>query len=148
ALNGGSVALGVKLLSAYSMGLAIPFLLAATQIGLVTKVIRRYGKVMRYVEIGMGVILIIVGAMLFLGRFETIATLGSFYGAINELEVGKILLIGLLILLLLGLIPAFIAYKKGRNFFDWWFFGTSLFIIALPMALFLKTEETRTELPS
>ncbi len=148
ALNGGSVALGVKLLSAYSMGLAIPFLLAATQIGLVTKVIRRYGKVMRYIEIGMGILLIVVGAMLFLGRFETLASLGSFYGAINEVEVGRILLIGLFGLMLLGLIPALIAYKKGRNFFDWWFFGTSLFIIALPMSIFLKTQDNGTEIQS
>lgn len=148
ALNGGSVALGVKLLSAYSIGLAIPFLFAATQIGLVTKAIRRYGKVMRYVEIGMGILLIAVGVLLFLGRFETLASLGSFYGAINEVEVGRFLLIGLLVLMLLGLIPALIAYKKGRNFFDWWFFGTSLFVIALPMSLFLKVQDRQSEVQS
>ena len=44
ALNGGSISQGVVLLSAYSAGLAIPFLIASTQIGLVTNVIRRYGK--------------------------------------------------------------------------------------------------------
>jgi cytochrome c-type biogenesis protein len=138
ALNGGSVGVGVKLLSAYSAGLAIPFLVAATQIGLVTTVIRRYGKVMRYVEIGMGVLLIIVGIMLFLGRFETIASLGSFFGAIDEIQVGRILLIILVAAISLGLIPAAIAAKKGRNFFDWWFFGASLFPIALPAALLIK----------
>jgi cytochrome c-type biogenesis protein len=138
AFNGGSVAAGIKLLSAYSAGLAIPFLIAATQIGLVTTVIRRFGKVMRYVEIGMGVILIIVGVMLFLGRFETIASLGSFFGAINEIQVGRTILIVLAVAILLGLIPAAIASKKGRNFFDWWFFGASLFPIALPVALLIK----------
>jgi cytochrome c-type biogenesis protein len=138
ALNGGSVGLGVKLLSAYSAGLALPFLVAATQIGLVTVVIRRYGKVMRYVEIGMGILLIVVGGMLFLGRFETIASLGSFFGAIDEIQVGRIVLIVLLAAIALGLLPATIAYKKGRNFFDWWFFGASLFPIALVAALLVK----------
>lgn len=145
ALNGGSVGVGVKLLSAYSAGLAIPFLVAATQIGLVTTVIRRYGKVMRYVEIGMGIILILVGVMLFFGRFETIASLGSFFGAIDEIQVGRTILIVLLAAVMLGLIPAAIAFKKGRNFFDWWFFGASLFPIALPAALLIKPNLPQTD---
>ena len=76
--NGGSLWFGVTMLSAYSAGLAIPFLLAAFGIGWVTTLIRRYGKVMRYVEIVMGVLLVIVGAMLFLGTFETLARFGFF----------------------------------------------------------------------
>ncbi len=145
AFNGGSIGIGVKLLSAYSAGLAIPFLIAATQIGLITTVIRRYGKVMRYVEIGMGILLIIVGGMLFLGRFETIASLGSFFGAIDEIQVGRTILIVLVAAILLGLIPAAIASKKGRNFFDWWFFGASLFPIALPVALLIKPNLVETQ---
>jgi cytochrome c-type biogenesis protein len=78
ALNGGSISQGVSLLSAYSAGLAIPFLLAALGIGWVTTILRKYGKVMRYVEIVMGVILIIVGSMLFLGTFELLARYGLF----------------------------------------------------------------------
>ncbi|MEW5872600.1 MAG: cytochrome c biogenesis protein CcdA [Chloroflexota bacterium] len=139
ALNGGSISQGVVLLSAYSAGLAIPFLLASTQIGLVTTVIRRYGKLMRYVEIVMGVILILVGALLLSGRFQTLAGLGSFFGNYDELVLGRWLLVGLVALTFLGLIPAFIARSKGRNFFDWWFFGASLFPIALPMALLIKS---------
>ena len=78
ALNGGSVLLGVKLLSAYSAGLAIPFLIAALGIGWVSVILRKYGKVMRYVEIAMGVLLVIVGAMLFLGTFELLSRYGLF----------------------------------------------------------------------
>ncbi len=78
ALNGGSISQGVSLLSAYSAGLAIPFLLAAIGIGWVTTTIRKYGKIMRYVEIVMGIILIIVGSMLFLGTFELLARYGLF----------------------------------------------------------------------
>ena len=140
ALNGGSIAQGVQLLSAYSAGLAIPFLLASTQIGLVTKVIRRYGKLMHFVEITMGAILIVVGIMLFAGRYETIATLGSFFGPIDELVVGRYLLIGIIGLAILGLLPAWLASKKGRTFLDWWLFGWSLFPIALVAAVLIRPE--------
>lgn len=78
ALNGGSVLLGVKLLSAYSAGLAIPFLIAALGIGWVSIILRKYSQVMRYVEIAMGVLLVIVGAMLFLGTFELLSRYGLF----------------------------------------------------------------------
>lgn len=79
AVNGGSVSLGASLLSAYSAGLAIPFLVAALGIGWVSTVLRRYGKVMRIVEVAMGVILVIVGIMLFSGIFELIAQRAQFF---------------------------------------------------------------------
>jgi cytochrome c-type biogenesis protein len=78
-LNGGSISQGVSLLSAYSAGLAIPFLIAALGIGWVSATLRKYGKVMHYVEIVMGVILVIVGVMLFSGIFEIIAQKGQFF---------------------------------------------------------------------
>src|SRR5918994_1923829 len=59
ALNGGSVSTGVSLLSAYSAGLAIPFLIAALGVGWVSVTLRKYGKVMQYIEIAMGVVLVI-----------------------------------------------------------------------------------------
>ena len=79
ALNGGSITTGIKLLSAYSMGLAIPFLIAAMGVGWVTLMLRKYGKAMHYIEIGMGVILVILGVMLFAGVFERIAQAGQFF---------------------------------------------------------------------
>ena len=78
AFNGGSVSQGIWLLTAYSLGLAIPFLIAAWGIGWVTIILRRYGKMTRYVEIAMGIILIIVGVLLFLGTFEQLARFGLF----------------------------------------------------------------------
>ena len=42
------------------------------------KVIQKYGKTMRYVEFVMGVILIIIGAMLFFGTLETMNRFGLF----------------------------------------------------------------------
>ena len=78
-LNGGSVSTGVSLLSAYSAGLAIPFLIAALGVGWVSITLRKYGQVMHYVEVAMGVILVIVGFMLFTGIFERIAQAGQFF---------------------------------------------------------------------
>jgi len=78
-LNGGSVSTGVSLLSAYSAGLAIPFLIAALGVGWVSITLRKYGQVMHYIEIAMGVILVIVGFMLFTSIFERIAQAGQFF---------------------------------------------------------------------
>jgi cytochrome c-type biogenesis protein len=74
AANGGSISKGVLLGSAYSAGLAIPFLLAALGIGWVSTILRRYGKVMRIVEIIMGILLVIAGILLFLGSFNILAS--------------------------------------------------------------------------
>jgi cytochrome c-type biogenesis protein len=79
ALNGGDLVLGAKLLTSYSAGLAVPFLIAALGIGWVSNILRKHSKVMRYVEIAMGVVLVIVGAMLLLGIFELIAQRGQFF---------------------------------------------------------------------
>jgi cytochrome c-type biogenesis protein len=78
ALNDGSISKGVQLLSAYSAGLAVPFLLAAVGIGWVAAILTRYRRVIRYVEIGMGGLLIVVGAMLFMGTFQLISQYGYF----------------------------------------------------------------------
>ncbi|MHC1784823.1 MAG: cytochrome c biogenesis CcdA family protein [Anaerolineaceae bacterium] len=78
AVNGGSVSNGVILLSAYSAGLAIPFLLAALGIGWITRGLRNYRRVLHIIEIVMGIVLIIVGIMLFVGTFAQIANFGYF----------------------------------------------------------------------
>lgn len=79
AINGGSISLGAVLLSSYSIGLAIPFLIAALGIGWVTNILRKHGKMLRYVEIVMGVIQVIVGIMLFSGIFTLIAQRAQFF---------------------------------------------------------------------
>ncbi len=76
AINGGNLTTGALLLSFYSLGLGIPFLVAALGIGWVTKILQKHGKVMHYAEIVMGVILIIVGVMLFFGIFEQLSRYG------------------------------------------------------------------------
>jgi cytochrome c-type biogenesis protein len=76
ALSGGSITQGATLLSAYSAGLAVPFLIAALGVGWVSYTLRKFSKVMRYVEIAMGVVLVVVGVMLFTGTFERLAQFG------------------------------------------------------------------------
>jgi cytochrome c-type biogenesis protein len=147
ALNGGSLLTGVWLLTAYSLGLAIPFLIASTQIGLVTTALRRYGRAMHYVEVAMGALLIVIGGLLLTGRFARLATLGSFFGAIDEVAVGRLLLIGLVALAFLALIPAAIARSRGRDFGEWWAFGLVLWPVALILALRLELPAPEPRLP-
>lgn len=46
----------------------------------------------------------------------------------------------IVIVVLIGLLPAIIASNKGRSFLGWWLYGMALFIIALPHALMLKED--------
>jgi len=77
-LNGGSVSQGASLLTAYSAGLAIPFLIASLGVDWVTSTLRNHGRVMQIAQKGMGVFLIIIGILLFTGRFELFAQYGFF----------------------------------------------------------------------
>ena len=43
--------------------------------------------------------------------------------------------------LLIGLLPATIAEKKGRNFYAWWLLGALLFVVALPAALLIEPNQ-------
>ena len=43
----------------------------------------------------------------------------------------------------IGLIPAFIARNKGKNFLLWWFYGAMLFIVALPHAILMKPDSQK-----
>ena len=70
ALFGGKPGEGAILLTAYSFGMAVPFLLAALGIGSATELLRRHGKVVRMLSIVTGVLLVILGVMLFTGKLE------------------------------------------------------------------------------
>jgi hypothetical protein len=49
------------------------------------------------------------------------------------------------ILPFLGVIPAWIAERKGRSGFGWWLYGTTLFVVALPHALMLEDDSDEFE---
>ena len=53
-----------------------------------------------------------------------------------------IFLVGL-IPVALGLIPATIAYRKGRSFLLWWLYGFLLFIVAFPHAVLIKIDVSK-----
>lgn len=79
AISNGSMASGAALLVSYSLGLAIPFLIAALTIGWVSGRFGRYGRAMHAIEVGMGVILVIVGLLLFFDLFQRISSYGQFF---------------------------------------------------------------------
>jgi cytochrome c-type biogenesis protein len=79
AANGGSISRGILLGSAYSTGLAIPFLLAALGIGWVSTILRRYSRIMRITEIVMGILLIVTGILLIMGSFNLLASYVPFF---------------------------------------------------------------------
>jgi cytochrome c-type biogenesis protein len=78
ALNGAELGTGVLLLSAYSIGLAVPFLLAALGIGRVAELMRRHSKAVLVISKATGVVLIVVGVMLLTGTLERLAQFGFF----------------------------------------------------------------------
>jgi len=51
----------------------------------------------------------------------------------------------LILLMLIGLIPAVIAAKKGRNFVLWWIYGMALWIIALIHSLLIKSPAQKAQ---
>lgn len=46
---------------------------------------------------------------------------------------------------MLGLLPAVVASRKGYDFGRWWFFGTLLFVVAMPRALMLRPDRRALE---
>jgi cytochrome c-type biogenesis protein len=68
AASEGTVARGIFLLAAYSLGLAIPFLLTAIGIGQFLKFYKRFRRHIHLVEVFSGVLLLAVGALIFMNR--------------------------------------------------------------------------------
>jgi len=77
AIQGGNTGQGVLLLSSYSLGMGIPFLAAALGLGWVLGILKKYSKAMKIAQIVMGIILIIVGILLFLGIYQQLVTFDS-----------------------------------------------------------------------
>jgi cytochrome c-type biogenesis protein len=78
AFNSADLSLGIILLTAYSVGLAVPFLLAALGIGRVAELMRRHGKLVHYLSIATGALLVVIGILLFSGTLQQLARFGFF----------------------------------------------------------------------
>jgi cytochrome c biogenesis protein CcdA len=69
AASSGTVLKGTFLLSAWSLGLGLPFLIAGLALGSVMRGIRRLRPVMPVLEVVGGLLVIFIGALIFLNRF-------------------------------------------------------------------------------
>jgi len=73
-----TVGQGVLLLAVYSAGLAIPFLLTALAIGRFLKFYQRFRRYLHQVEIFSGVLLLLIGALIFVNRLAWLSGKLSF----------------------------------------------------------------------
>lgn len=78
ALSSAALGQGVLMLTAYSIGLAIPFLLAALGVGRVAELMRRHANAVRYASFVTGALMVVVGVMLLTGTLERLARFGFF----------------------------------------------------------------------
>lgn len=65
----GSIVSGIKMLGAYSMGIAIPFLISSLLIDTVMRYLRKFMKIFRWINYLIGVSLIILGLLMISGIF-------------------------------------------------------------------------------
>ncbi|WP_422698358.1 cytochrome c biogenesis CcdA family protein [Desulfotomaculum nigrificans] len=75
----GTVTKGVILLGAYSLGLAVPFMLAAVSISWTVNYLPRFNKYLAMISVISGIILMIVGAALFLNIFPRLSAYLAFW---------------------------------------------------------------------
>jgi cytochrome c-type biogenesis protein len=78
ALNEAEIHRGIVLLTAYSAGLAVPFLLAALGIGRLAELMRRHHAAVQVISRITGAVMVIVGILLLTGTLERIAQFGVF----------------------------------------------------------------------
>jgi cytochrome c-type biogenesis protein len=65
---------GMGLLTAYSLGLGVPFVIAALSANYLVAFITRFRRRYRAVEVTSGVLLIVIGLMIFTGRFTWLSS--------------------------------------------------------------------------
>ena len=73
AASEGHTGHGILLLLFYSAGMGLPFLLAAAALGSFLKISNRIKKGLRAIEIGSGILLVILGILLLTDRFSLVA---------------------------------------------------------------------------
>lgn len=71
----GTAIEGVKLLAVYSSGLAIPFLIISVFINFVLAFMKKASKILRYVNTGAGILLVITGIILLTDKMTIITNL-------------------------------------------------------------------------
>ena len=79
-----TVGQGILLLVAYSLGLGIPFLVVALAFGPLSKSLRNMNRYLGIISIVSGVLLVLMGILIFTGSLTFLAQYGNFI----ELELG------------------------------------------------------------
>jgi cytochrome c-type biogenesis protein len=79
AVNEGSMLEGFRLLSAYSVGFAIPFLIFAAAIDSISIRISKFARAAHIIEIVMGVVLLLVGLLVFTGQYRQFVSMGTLF---------------------------------------------------------------------
>jgi cytochrome c-type biogenesis protein len=79
-----TVSRGIFLLVAYSAGLAIPFLLTAILVGQFLKFYKRFRRHIHWVEVFSGVLLLAVGALIFMNRLTWLSGKLSFLNGLQK----------------------------------------------------------------
>jgi len=77
AASGGSLSQAGTLLTAYSLGLGVPFLLTALAMDRMQGLLRRLQRHMRAVELVSGMLLIAIGLLVMSGQLATLSQLGA-----------------------------------------------------------------------
>ncbi len=80
----GTVSRGVLLLAIYSLGLAVPFLLTSLGIERFLAFYARFRQHLHKVEIGAGVLLIVIGLLIGFGKFTIF---NQYFGFLNDLVI-------------------------------------------------------------
>jgi cytochrome c-type biogenesis protein len=73
ALSANAAGQGALLLTAYSLGLGIPFLLTAAGVAPVSSLLKRHKNLMRYANPALGALLILIGILIFTDTLQALA---------------------------------------------------------------------------
>ena len=107
AATSGTVLQGTFLLAAWSLGLGLPFLIAGLALGSVMKGIKKIGPLMPVLEVVGGVLVIFIGALIFLDK---VTIFNQFFTAgVNTVTTGEEGLTGVGVTGVFGFAAAFAA---------------------------------------
>lgn len=87
AASGGSLPKAGLMLSAYSIGLGIPFLLTALALDQAQGLFRHLQRNMRTIELVSGVFLVLIGLLVFTGQLERLTQIGGNQGALADVSI-------------------------------------------------------------
>ena len=74
-----TITMGILLLTAYSLGLAIPFILTAYAIGSFSEYFRRISKHLSIISMISGILLILMGILIFTNKFASLSQYFDFF---------------------------------------------------------------------